>query len=140
MGYTHYWAQQRAYTVAEWNQISATIQAIIAESSVPVTRERDRPNDAPCFDENNILFNGVGDDGHETFSFTREIAPEPDYRKGEGDFQFCKTASKPYDEIVVACLIAAAEMGVITWSSAGDDSEHRDGRELFETVTGNRAD
>ncbi len=119
MGYTHYWAQQRAYTQAEWSQITATIKAIIAASDVPVAREYDRPDDPVEFTDS-ILFNGVGDDGHETFVFTREVAPEPEYRKGEGDFQFCKTARKPYDEIVVACLIAASELGVITWSSDGE--------------------
>lgn len=111
MGYTHYWSQQRDYTEAEWQQISATIKAIIAASDVAVASEYDRPNDAPEFTDDHILFNGVGDDGHETFGFMR---------KGEDDFQFCKTARKPYDEIVVACLIAASEMGVITWSSDGE--------------------
>jgi len=135
MGYTHYWEQQRAYTGEEWKQISAIIKTIIEKSGVKIVREYDRPTDAPCFDNDSILFNGNGDEGHETFVFTREVAKEPEYRKGDGDFQFCKTAQKPYDDVVVACLIAAAEMGVITWSSDGNDYEHTEGRTLYLSCT-----
>ena len=137
MGYTHYWAQQRNYTEAEWSQITATIKAIIEASDVPVEREyMTVRKTCPIFTDDDILFNGVGDDGHETFVFTREVAEEPTYRKGEGDFQFCKTARKPYDEIVVACLIAASEMGVITWSSdgEGEDDYLTDGNALLREV------
>ena len=136
MGYTHYWSQQRDYTKPEWNQITATVKAIIKASDVPVRREYNRPDDPPEFSDDAILFNGLGDDGRETFCFTRKVAPEPEYRKGEGDFQFCKTASKPYDEIVVACLIAAEMLGVTTWSSDGDNKDHVDGRMLYESING----
>ena len=140
MGYTHYWSQQRAYTAEEWQQISATIKTIIGESGVTIAREYDRPDDAPCFDHDSILFNGVGGDGHETLVFTREIAPTPEYRASDSeDFQFCKTARKPYDDVVVASLIAAAAMGVITWSSDGDDYEHTAGRELYLSATNGKA-
>ncbi len=41
---------------------------------------------------------------------------------GNGAWDFCKTACKPYDRMVVACLILAKEMGIITdWSSDGDE-------------------
>jgi hypothetical protein len=43
-----------------------------------------------------IRFNGVGDDGHETFCLTKEAS----------GFEFCKTAGKPYD--ILACAILAA--------------------------------
>jgi len=64
-------------------------------------------------DATGIWFNGVGDDAHETMciDFT-----------GNGKWDFCKTACKPYDCMVVACLILAKELGIIkSWESDGDE-------------------
>ena len=44
------------------------------------------------------MFNGKGDNAHEPFIFP-----------GESGFNFCKTAYKPYDTVVVACLFVARD-------------------------------
>jgi hypothetical protein len=55
----------------------------------------------PEFSANRVCFNGYEnlDLDHETFSIERAIESE-----------FCKTARKPYDLLVVATLIAASQM------------------------------
>jgi hypothetical protein len=43
---------------------------------------------------------------------------------------FCKTAYKPYDKVVVACLCYLADAGVLTASSDGGPEDWTDGLEL----------
>ena len=45
-----------------------------------------------------LAFNGLGDDGHETFLLSKFAQ--------QCEFNFCKTACKPYDSVVTACLVA----------------------------------
>lgn len=71
--------------------------------------EYDEPEREPVFSENLIRFNGVGDEGHETFVVT------PSAR----DFEFCKTARKPYDTAVVAILCLLHHHTEIEVSSDG---------------------
>ena len=72
-----------------------------------------------------IRFNGKGEEGHETFMLT------PDSQ----EFNFCKTAQKPYDIVVVAilCLLAHHTSGV-TVSSDGGISDWTDGLALAQRV------
>lgn len=55
-----------------------------------------------------VCFNGVGELAHEAFVIEK---------KGTDDF--CKTARKPYDLLVVACLIAAWQILNYRFSSDG---------------------
>jgi hypothetical protein len=73
-----------------------------------------------------IVFNGVGADSHESF-----------YVSADGvDFNFCKTAQKPYDIAVTASLIHAKKVfgDKIKISSDGDWSDWDGGKLLYETV------
>lgn len=68
-----------------------------------------------------ISFNGIGDDAYEPFAF-------PLVDPGASEIQFVKTEWKPYDEVVVACLIAARDHSrpdVLTIESDGDWSPDR---------------
>lgn len=67
-------------------------------------------NYVPVFNTDLVCFNGVGDLAHETFVI----------KTGTDDF--CKTARKPYDLLVVACLIAAHKILNYNFSSDGFDS------------------
>ncbi len=133
MGYTHYWSKTRKFTQPEWQQIKKAAQAIIDETPVELVWEYDREEKPVEISATKIRFNGLGDDGHETFYFTRSVPAEPEWRKGEGDFQFTKTARKPYDDAVVACLIAFQQIApdAMSWSSDGWLSEHADGLALY---------
>ena len=120
MGYTHYWNGTRAFTKHEWAEITLAANRILATTRVPL---EDRE-----INDQHINLNGVGEDGHETFRLTRH----PD------DFDFCKTARKPYDAVVTAILIAAARHGkdAIQVSSDGSPKEWKPGLTLVTAACG----
>jgi len=62
----------------------------------------------PTFNNDIVSFNGKEELSHETF-----IVENVD------NDEFCKTARKPYDLLVVACLIAAMQTIDLTFSSDG---------------------
>jgi len=120
MGYSHYW-NETPFSDKQWARVKLLAQRIIDSSDVPVQFEDD-VSDPPEISDERIRFNGVGEDGHETFLVSKNGT-------GRG---FCKTARNPYDEIVVAILMMLHGVNKkFTWSSDGDSSEHADGKKLF---------
>ena len=91
MGYTRYWTIKKLEE-KKFNHFIHICKIVVEGSHVPLTIE--------YVDDNGVCFNGVEDDGHETFEIRR-------YDTG---FQFCKTARKPYDEIVCAILDFASNI------------------------------
>jgi len=63
----------------------------------------------PTFDNTIVNFNGKGKLSHETFQISKTCA----------EWDFCKTARKPYDLLVVACLILAWQILDYRFSSDG---------------------
>ncbi len=113
MGYTHYWTSTRAATPEEWALVCRAARIIIrlaAKVRVPLAWEYDEPRKPPQVDGEDIRFNGVEEDGHETFLFSRDRA----------DATFCKTAKKPYDLAVTAILIAADTLAPGVWEISSD--------------------
>jgi hypothetical protein len=55
-----------------------------------------------------LVFNGIGDQGHEPFVFPGRLDRIPGFPGPKG-FNFCKTAAKPYDAVVTACLLVARD-------------------------------
>lgn len=112
----------RPFTADEWRHLSNAVKKIIRTTAYPIAKEYDEPNQPPTITDGLIAFNGVGDDGHETFWLERH---------GHG-FNFCKTAEKPYDVVVVATLIVADAIapGVLLISSDGDPAEWEPGLTL----------
>lgn len=91
-----------------------------------VIQYEDDDNAPPLVNTKNIRFNGVGDDGHETFHIYR----------GQDTWLFCKTATKPYDRYVMAvlfCLRYFARENGIAWSfqSGNTADENRSAYALF---------
>lgn len=107
MGYTHYWNQRRHFTKPEWATITTDIAAILKyaqhDGGIALANGAGDPKTSPNINSAFIMFNGLGDDSHETFYIERRIR-KPDYVGRERGFDFCKTARKPYDPVVVACL------------------------------------
>ena len=113
MGYTHYWTPKEA-APEKWNEFVAACKKL--NKSLPQTSEtaggfhKDdmiviRGWDGtgrPLFNKNVISFNGDSgrDLDHETFHIEAK----------RNNWSFCKTARKPYDLLVCACLIAAHEI------------------------------
>ena len=97
MGYTHYFSNTKTIPLVQWNKLTKDVNKLMKHSNKNkvVAREYDDTNTPPVINENQISFNGIGDDGHETFFIKR---------KG-GNNEFCKTARKPYDLIACVTLI-----------------------------------
>lgn len=100
MGYTHYWRINRKAARElkdHWGDIvKHCAEFCEAQCKEIIQREDDNPKPA-VFSKKEIRFNGIGDDGHETF-LLRNVASK---------FEFCKTARKPYDLAVISCLFIA---------------------------------
>ena len=106
MGYTHYWTQTRSFTEDEWKDVSADIRTILNKAiaiGVPLADAYGHKGKRPSFNAKQIMFNGVDftklggdDDSHETMVICRD--------KQRDHSEFCKTARKPYDVVVTACL------------------------------------
>lgn len=81
----------------------------------------------PLFHTTEICFNGDGslDLDHETFSVT----PNPI------DFEFCKTARKPYDIMACAVLISMKKHMVnFSYSSDGDKEDWAPAKKFYKSV------
>lgn len=114
MGYTHYWSNFSALP----DQAVADIQHLILLNAGLVQFESD-VQEAPVVDTKEVRFNGVEDDAYETFCLSG------------GSWDFCKTAQRPYDKIVVAVLVIVAHyLPDFEWSSDGDDEDLAEGKEL----------
>jgi hypothetical protein len=102
MGYTHYFTQvvandddDRRY--AEFAAEAKDIITFAVQRGVKLADAMGKDLNGWVVDENRVMFNGYGDEAHETFRFERQT---------NLGFDFCKTAEKPYDAVVTACLIA----------------------------------
>lgn len=134
MGYTHYWTQTRDFTHAEMNEMGEAIRAIIATSGVPI--RGGRGTGEPEFTDDHISFNGQGpDNDHETFYIqaVRELPYEGADPSRLG-WAFCKTAYKPYDIVVTACLTYLQSDWEFEVSSDGDIPDWTAGVELAQTA------
>ena len=147
MGYTHYWRQQRDFTDTEWQELTRLAKLITADGQGILANAFSDKNSKPTIDNEEISFNGIGDDGHETFCITRKKRDLYDYEKqdsiqdaymhdksGGGVFNFCKTAHKPYDKYVVAvlCAIYRVQRDIMNISSDGNTADWTEG--LFHAV------
>ena len=124
MGYTHYWNEVKVQPEI-WKAFVKLAKKAADASSIRIAWEFDETSKKPEFNAKGIRFNGCGDNGHETFVL----------RPNGSGFNFCKTAEKPYDEIVVSILILAAKyLPGFSWSSDGDNKDFRDGLALAQQV------
>lgn len=101
MGYTHYWRELKTVDESEYRVALGEIRALIAASPVPLFGGDGC--DSPEV-EGYISFNGDASKGedHETFYLETSAVQN-------GDFEFCKTAYKPYDLMVTAALAVLAD-------------------------------
>jgi hypothetical protein len=108
MGYTHYWTQKRNFTIARWQEIITDLKVILDHAQhIEGTVLADGSGEggtSPEFTDDHISFNGLGDDSHEGFYIQRRRTLESWQTKDQLGWAFCKTARKPYDRVVTACL------------------------------------
>lgn len=125
-GYTHYWQWIGQPDPVALKACISDMRKII-EAGGNIVAGPDGSG-APVIGEAEVSFNGAGADAHETFSFP-----------GQPGFNFCKTVMKPYDRVVVACLLAAAthfQPTELRISSDGrwDAGDWNAGARLYSTV------
>lgn len=96
MGYTHYW---KILKVPVLNSVKKVLDdavkiRFLSKAKIQFSHDDDSP---PVFTEQMIRFNGVEGDAHENFDIDFTNTKE---------FSFCKTARKPYDEVVCLLLLS----------------------------------
>ena len=147
MGFTHYWERSPVLPVAAFNLFLK--DAKLLASKLPEHTDtaggysKDLPlelagfdgNGKPKFTKELVGFNGKGEElSHETFLIQRTFGAESWENPRNGKYcAFCKTARKPYDLMVVACLFAAQHrFGTdFEWSSDGDPSDLQQGYDFW---------
>jgi hypothetical protein len=112
-GYTHYWTWKTTPTAEKLEPCLRDMERVVEARRDILADLEDHTGAAAVFrlsmpfgetgELPAIAFNGIGDDGHETFSFPLAAFA------GEPKFSFVKTQWKPYDEVAVACLIVARD-------------------------------
>lgn len=130
MGYTHYWEDTSDIDIAEYNAAIKDIAKIVKAKVDILANGHGDEGSKPGF-ESDIWFNGQGDDSHETFYLPKDPAQ---FEK----FSFCKTAQKPYDVVVVACLTRLAEVDGIKVSSDGSAGDWEEGVKLASDILGRK--
>jgi len=126
MGYTHY-----------WNIIDPKdekFDALSKDVKVLLNRAEVKPLVEGIVTDERIAINGIGDDAHEDFWFSRT----------NNGYEFCKTARKPYDATVTVCLLLIkhhygwdADISSDGRNQDGSvEEEFQDGRDLFSKIFG----
>ena len=118
MGYTHYWTVLGSLSQEQKQGIANDAIKIIetaGEQGIRICYDHDEPHKDPVVTADEIWLNGVQHEGHETFYF------DPTKR----NWQFCKTARKPYDAVVGAILLSALNHApkLIRVSSDGEEKD-----------------
>lgn len=123
MGYTHYWKTKGGITLdyIKFHEFQEGVKQII---EIAIDAGIDLDIDSSPADY--VSFNGINELGHETFVFEKTLE----------EFNFCKTAGKPYDTVVTAVLIHAKRIfgKDITIASDGNWNDWQGGRLLYESV------
>lgn len=110
MGYTHHWYRKPELNAKKFAAYAQDVTRLLSETNIPLTHtkmiEGEWVHDVDGFraDAEEINFNGRGSDSHETF-FVPKAMPESSVLDSGDAYEFTKTARKPYDVLVVACII-----------------------------------
>lgn len=138
MGYTHYWKPKGKVNEEQYAKAIEDIKVIVKRCAPVLANWAGDFGTSPEF-ETAIRFNGIdytsqiadegkkGDHSHETFSLP--LTPP-------SESNCCKTARKPYDHVVVACLAVLAEVEGMDVQSDGYKAEWEDGVALATAALG----
>lgn len=121
MGYTHYFRNVRVTP-----ELADLAKAIIDLSDITICGGAGYG--APEISDDIIYLNGDAEKGEDYETFSLNNNADNDL------FPFCKTAHRPYDEVVTAILTAAIYLnvpGYDTISSDGNIHDWKDGISLF---------
>ena len=122
MGYAHYWDRRNeTVTTEQWNSFTDDVRKIFKKHADILCRESSMKDRVPVVDDTEVRFNGK--EGYETCLIQRDFHQVEWRSETDLSFNFCKTAHKPYDAVVVAVLSCLRHyMGdVFIIDSDGDD-------------------
>tara|TARA_R110002020_G_scaffold112011_3_gene258199 strand:+ start:136 stop:687 length:552 start_codon:yes stop_codon:yes gene_type:complete len=156
MGYTHYWDQNTDFNNLQWhnlcNFVRAGVNVLNSGQQNVICNGLGEFWSFPTVTETEISFNGRGSKACETFWLER-LKPEPqEYQfkderysglpaKDVPTFNCCKTRKQPYDTMVMATLLYAAEVDngkqVLSLSTDGDHNDWLAGVELYNNIVEN---
>ena len=136
MGYTHYWETKPKVTKAKWDNWVKTLKILLKDATI-LQKEYDT-RAKPVVNSKEVRFNGIGEDGHETFYVKRVDTPSEWASDKTVVFGFTKTAYKPYDVYVTASLLLAKLYleDEISISSDGEIEEWQAGVRLINSTVG----
>ena len=141
MGYTHYWRHNRTIPQNIWNKIIKDIKKLLPRfKMLSIELTGWDGSGKPIFDKGQVSFNGRPE--HETFSIDRDFDMYSRNHLTNLDndgrsFSFCKTAMKPYDLAVTACLIVFTyHQPDILVSLDGEDRDWVKAKTLCQQVLG----
>lgn len=106
MGYTRYWTRTDKLIT---NEFISAINSILSDCRTRgITIKGGNGDGNPTITDDAVVFNGDGsrDLDHETFYITNN-------ENELNDWQFCKTAEKPYDYAVKRALEEAERLGLV---------------------------
>jgi len=104
MGYTHYWYLKQGIKKLSDRCLSDLKK--VAEEHKEIIQFESDDKDKPLIKNKEIRFNGIGEEGHETFLFSLKKGGKFIQEDEDGFvFECCKTARKPYDLVVCKMLL-----------------------------------
>lgn len=115
MGYTHYFEQVNPVSKDKWQLTcdlfrQAMTLKILSGKPFPIQQEKD-DSSPPYITKDEIVFNGIGNDAHETMFMERNSGHH---------FNFCKTNLKPYNFAVMVLLLIAYNVAPKAWEIQSD--------------------
>lgn len=141
MGYTHYYSRDtvRSSGPGAYARFTNGVERIFAEAETRGIQIGDAFGVTKNWEisETRVAFNGMDSDAHETFVWEAVSPRQPIHAAGKSMlFNFCKTAYKPYDAVVVAVLLWLKDCytDAVDISSDGEWAEWYEGRDLFRAV------
>ena len=143
MGYTHYWTFKKPKSIksrhaeieSRYQLAMRQCQRIVKAYQSQYEKGDDCRLSGPSAhtrvnDYLGVKFNGCRGNDHEDFVLA-------DHWSSNSEFNFCKTARKPYDQVVIACLITLHHYlgdNLVDIGSDGYASEWVDGLDLAKRV------
>jgi hypothetical protein len=125
MGYTHYWRKEESNPINKTKLKDAiNVMRNIANDNKDILADWDGEKKFRNH-VSMVRFNGsaIDNNDHETFAILKNW---------DGSFCFCKTARKPYDKVVTACLVVLKHFlgDDVKVSSDGNKEEWSEGLKI----------
>jgi len=128
MGYTIYWEKKENFDDTEWEHLWNAFEYYSTEMRVGLDQiEVDQLwhkfpfDDSIEFDDDRLVFNGIGEDSCEPFALYKNI--------NENEVGFCKTNRQNYGHIAWAILREAHKIAPHKITIANDDGERYEAKQ-----------